>query len=127
MTLTDYAKAYTYLRSIVSWFSSTPSFPIVLILILPLWTIPGFFPGRRAYPGTSADHSIYREDAGLIRGAGDLDDTGGGELRGVFPGVRLRSLMNIEISVFLMLLPSSARIFTDASSVTTYSRPSPAI
>ena len=38
-----------------------------------------------------------------------------------------RSLINMEISVFLMLLPSSARILTAVSSVITYSLPSPAI
>ena len=38
-----------------------------------------------------------------------------------------RSLMNMEISVFWMLLPSSARIFIAVSSVITYSLPSPAI
>ena len=38
-----------------------------------------------------------------------------------------RSLMNMEISVRLMLLPSSARILSAVSSVTTYSLPSPAI
>ena len=35
--------------------------------------------------------------------------------------------MNMEISTFLMLLPSSARIFIAVSSVMTYSLPSPAI
>ena len=38
-----------------------------------------------------------------------------------------RSLMNMEMSVFRMLRPSSARIFMAVSSVITYSRPSPAI
>ena len=38
-----------------------------------------------------------------------------------------RSLINMEMSVCRMLLPSSARIFIAVSSVTTYSLPSPAI
>ena len=38
-----------------------------------------------------------------------------------------RLLMNVEMSVFRMLRPSSARIFTALCSVITYSLPSPSI
>ena len=38
-----------------------------------------------------------------------------------------RLLINMEMSVFRMLLPSSARILTAVRSVMTYSRPSPAM